>query len=348
MIVLAWTAVGLFSISQMTLDALARGAPTPRALFVVGTLVDVWIWAAFTPAILALTARVPIPRDAWARPVLFHAGASLALAFVDVLVDAALAPVFGPPRPPPLAVAFVRQSFMNVASYWVVLAIGHLATYRRLWLERRVHAAELEAQLSDARLRALEMQLRPHFLFNALHTISALVRRGDVQHAVRTIAQLGDLLRAVLRADAQEVPLREELAFAERYLAIERSRFGDRLAVEIDAEPAAAGALVPRLILQPLVENAVRHGIEPRPEPGRVAVRAARRGDTLCLEVADTGPGPSAVARTGGVGLENTRARLRHLYGDRQRLALEGASGGGALVRVELPWRVAEEVRRAG
>lgn len=349
LVFLSWTAVGLFSISQVTLDALARGAPAPQWRFFARALVEVWVWAAFTPAILALATRVPLARAAWLRPALFHTGASFAFALADVLLDGALAPLLGPSPRPPLAVAFVRQSFINVASYWVVVALGQAAAYRRLWLERQVHAAELEAQLSDARLRALEMQLRPHFLFNALHTIAALVRRGDGHAAVRTIAQLGDLLRAVLRADAQEVPLREELAFVERYLAIEATRFGDRLTVELAVEPGTGEALVPRLVLQPLVENAVRHGIEPRPGPGRVTVRAAREGDALCLEVTDTGPGPAAVARAGGLGLENTRARLRHLYGERQRVALERAPGGGAIVRVELPWRAGmSEARRAG
>ena len=341
LIFLAWTGVGLFAISQFTLDALARGAPPPRGHFVLSVLVDVWVWAAFTPAILAIAARAPVARGGWRRAMLVHAGASLGFAVADVLVDAALSPAIGPTPPPPLVVSFARQSFVNVASYWIVLGLGQSATYRRLWLERRVHVAELEMQLSDARVRALEMQLRPHFLFNALHTITALVRRGDPQRAVRTIVQLGDLLRAVLRSDAQVVPLRDELELVERYLAIEAARFGDRLTVEVAVEGDAASALVPRLILQPLVENAVRHGIEPWPGPGSVTVKAARRGDALLVEVVDTGRGPAAVARAGGVGLENTRGRLRHLYGDRQRLSLLASPGGGAVVRVELPWREA-------
>ena len=186
------------------------------------------------------------------------------------------------------------------------------------------------------------MQLRPHFLFNTLHTVASLVRTGRNADAVRTIAGLSDLLRSALRRDGTaEVPLRHELAFVERYLAIEQIRFQDRLQTRIAVAPDLLDELVPALILQPLVENAIRHGVERRAAPGRVEVEASRRNGTLVLRVQDSSPAGGAAGGAvsgGGIGLSNTRARLRHLYGERQRCDLARTDDGGALAVVELPY----------
>src|SRR4051812_26038706 len=186
--------------------------------------------------------------------------------------------------------------------------------YYRLYLERRVLASELEAQLSRAQLHALQMQIRPHFLFNTLNTISGLVRTDDKAAAITMLAGLGDLLRLLLRSDgAQEVPVRQELELIERYLQIEQVRFGDKLAIELNVEDGVEDALVPNLILQPLVENAVRHGIGAA--TGRVSVVVERVGETLRLAVSDSGDGGLHDAESQGIGLANTRARLERLYG---------------------------------
>jgi len=246
----------------------------------------------------------------------------------------------GPQRP--LLIAFLGQSFIEIFSYFAVVAIAHAVDYYALFHERQVAASRLEAQLLSAQLQSLEMQLRPHFLFNTLHTVASLVRTRRNADAVRMIAGLSDLLRSSLRPDAAaEVPLREELAFVQRYLEIERIRFQDRLRTRIKAGPEVLDALVPSLILQPLVENAIRHGIELRAAPGEIVLEADRQNGTLRLRVQDSSSGSSIVSpgRAGtGIGLSNTQARLRHLYGDRQHFELVATPEGGAVARIELPF----------
>ena len=191
---------------------------------------------------------------------------------------------------------------------------------------------------SDARLQALRTQLQPHFLFNAINTISVLMRE-DVDLADRTLLQLSALLRRSLEStEAHEVTLGEEIGFLESYLGIEQARFGERLSYRILIPDPLLEARVPNLILQPLVENALRHGLATRAGPGRVEVKAARRGDALLLSVADDGRGLSPAA-TERVGRANTRARLRLLYADRQRFDVRNSGEGGVIAEIELPWR---------
>jgi len=344
LVVSAWTLVGLGVFLQDVALASSSRRPPPGwsdALFI---LEDVWIWAAYTPAIVWLARRFPLDGGGWRRHAPIHAAAALGIAVLDAALGRLMAAWLRAPAPAPaLLLVFERTVLLSVYSYLAVLALGHALRFRRLYLDRRLAAAELERQLAETRLGALEAQLRPHFLFNALHTVASLVRAGDSQGAVRTIAGLGDLLRAALQEGGQEVTLREELALTTRYLEIERTRHRDRLETAIEVDPGALDALVPRFLLQPVVENAVRHGVEPVAGPGRVEVRAARSGASLRLEVRDSGPGPQAAGRPGqagsGVGLRNTRARLWHLYGAAQRLDLEAAPGGGTVVVIELPWR---------
>jgi sensor histidine kinase YesM len=251
--------------------------------------------------------------------------------------------VLGPYRAPTFAAFFTRTASLSAYSYFAMLALGHALEYHRLFTDRQLRAAELEKQLAETRLGVLEAQLRPHFLFNALHTVGSLVRSGDRTAAVAAVARLGDLLRMALRGGPQqEVTLREELAFATHYLELEKARFRDRLATRVDVDAALMDALVPLFLLQPLVENAVRHGIEPSERPGRVEVAASRSGTALVLHVRDTGPGPDAAASgQGGIGLGNTRERLHHLYGTSAALELGAGGGGGTVVKVTLPYRTA-------
>jgi len=236
----------------------------------------------------------------------------------------------------------VKTFHLNLLIYWVIVSVHHAFGYYRQVQVRELRAVELEKRLAQARLQALQMQLNPHFLFNTLHAISALVHK-DVEAADRMIARLSDLLRYALEStDAQEVPLRQELDFLNRYLEIEKTRFGDRLTVRLDIAPETLDALVPNLVLQPLVENAIRHGIEPRAKPGRIDLRARRENGRLKLEVCDNGVGlPSGRIPEEGVGLSNTRARLQQLYGERHLFALGNTAGGGLTVSVELPFRAA-------
>lgn len=339
---LAWSVVGLLSLSQMWLQARSDGPPVEWRR-VARLLEDVWAWAAYTPAILWLAERLPLEAGRWRRRLPAHAAVALGFALLDAVLAVLLARALGPSPAPGIAAVFTRLVTLSVLSYFAVLGIGHALRYQRLHADERLHASELERQLAQARLGALEAQLRPHFLFNALHAVSSLVRAGDRQAAIRTIAGLGELLRAALRDGGdQEIPLADELRFAERYLDIERVRFEDRLVVRFDVDPAVADALVPRFVLQPLLENAVRHGIEPRAAGGAVVVRAAREEGWLRVDVVDGGSGPAQPRPGGnGVGLANTSARLRHLYGLAGRLEVEPAPDGGTRARIVLPYRPA-------
>jgi len=245
--------------------------------------------------------------------------------------------------------------------YWVLLGVGgavHTFLTGREQERRasglQLRAVKLEGDLARAQVESLRSQLHPHFLFNALHTVGGLVREGADDAALSTLSSIGDLLRMTLdQGESQLVPLREELRIAGRYLEIERIRFGDRLTVEWTIEEGNDDFLVPALVLLPLVENAVRHAVEPRPQPSVVRVSCRREGARLWLEVQDDGPGFSDAAldlvRGGGnsgerrhIGLWNTRERLSALYGDAHELRLENAPGGGARVSVRLPPRAPE------
>ena len=228
--------------------------------------------------------------------------------------------------------------------YWVILLINYTFDYYRRFQEGEVKASRLEAQLAQAELQALKMQLQPHFLFNTLHSISALLHK-DVNAADTMIARLGDFLRLTLEnAGTQEVSLQEEIEFLRCYLEIERMRFRDRLTVHINIEPAVFGARVPNLILQPIVENAIRHGIAPRSRPGRIEIYARRQDSILQVQITDDGPGLPVNGNSKGilkegVGLANTQARLQQIYGKAHRLDLANAPMGGLTVTLEIPFK---------
>ena len=211
--------------------------------------------------------------------------------------------------------------------------------------DRALKASQLETQLAEAQLQALQRQLHPHFLFNTLNAISALMHR-DVEAADQMLSKLSDLLRIALdQRGAQEVALKDELEFLQKYLEIEQARFGDRLSVDFTIEPQTLDAQVPNLILQPLVENSVRHAVAVRIEPGHIAVRARRNDDRLELSVRDNGPGlpkGRTAAPASGVGLANTRSRLERLYGASQHLTFAEPPGGGLLVTVSMPFKADE------
>ena len=237
--------------------------------------------------------------------------------------------------------AALHYLVLNLIMYWfIVFAHSGWHFYRR-FRERELQSIQLQRELVEARLDALRMQLNPHFLFNALHAISALIHEKP-EAADRMIARLSDLLRLSLdQSKPQEVPLREELDFLDHYLDIEQARFEDRLKVDKQIEPATLEALVPCLVLQPLVENAIHHGIEPREDTGHLTIAARRRGDVLELRVSDNGAGlqeDCGVPAREGIGLSNTRSRLRHLYGDKFNAELVSRNGGGLEAQLDIPF----------
>jgi signal transduction histidine kinase len=231
---------------------------------------------------------------------------------------------------------FQELFFLNfdweMMTYWAVIGLSHALDFHRESQERELTAAQLRTRLAEANLQALQRQLHPHFLFNTLNTISALMHR-DTEAADAMLERLGDLLRLTLdRVGTQHVSLKDELDFLRKYLEIEKTRFGERLQVHIEVDLDTLDAAVPNLVLQPLVENALRHGIGPKIGGGRVDIIARREGQNLWLEVRDNGVGLTSDAFHKGVGLTNTRSRLEHLYGDRYRFECHTPPGGGLLV----------------
>ncbi|HTW38837.1 MAG TPA: histidine kinase [Steroidobacteraceae bacterium] len=320
-----------------------------------------YLWALLTLPIFRLASWYTIERSSWLSRVMFVV-LGLVLA---VLVDAATGylrhQLYYSPTPlsPELeAIARVRALwFMNeFIVYVAVLAAGFARNYFLNYRVRltesinlKAQAAQLQAQLADARLSALRTQLNPHFLFNTLNAVSALVER-DPRGVRRMIARLSELLRTSLdEADEPEVPLQRELTFVERYLEVMQIRFQGRLHVRLHADPDVSGALVPNLILQPLVENAVKHGVSKMVGAGRVEIRAHRAGARMVLCVIDNGPGLASgkLPSAEGVGLRNTRMRLAQLYGSEQSLTLRTGEGGGLIAEVSLPFHTQADLRTA-
>lgn len=293
-----------------------------------------------------LSRRFPLEKHHWPNRLALHLAFCLAFAAGKIFIDYPIIKGLYCPRPDELTVpVFLRMSFGGpflrfVLYYWALIAAGHALDFYGKYREGQLRAAQLEAGLSRARLHLLKTQLQPHFLFNTLNAISALVHL-DVEEADRMLARLGDLLRLSLEDFAvQEAPLARELEIARAYLDIEQGRLGPRLIVDWQIAAEASDALVPAFLLQPLIENAVRHGIASRIAPGRIEIHVRRKAAQLHLEVRDDGPGFQAGADTvGGVGLANTRARLLQLYGTAQRLEMDNWPHGGCVARIVLPFR---------
>ena len=339
----AWTLVAMLFAGQAWFGAQVHGEPLAWTRASVIWLVWAAVWAALTPIALWLAARFPLQRPNLLRAIAIHGIASAAFALVNLALFALAAPVIGATQVEPtwlgtLSRLLGKAFLLNLPVYWLIVAAAHVERLVRTAREKDRRQLRLEAQLADARLQTLRTQLQPHFLFNALNTISVLMHE-NVDSADRILLQLSALLRRSLdSSEAHEVALGEEIGFLESYLEIEQARFGGRLSYRIAVPDEVLEARVPNLILQPLVENALRHGLVTRAGPGRIEIKADRQGDALLLCVSDDGRGlPPATSER--VGLANTRARLRLLYADRQRFEVRNSDDGGVIAEIELPWR---------
>lgn len=337
-----WTALGLSFASQFYISSAKAGLDVSWRQAVGYALGDWYVFATLSVPVIQLARRFRFETGTWGRSLAAHLVGGVTFSLTYMVIRAWIGQwQSGATFADAIRPLLVKTWHFNLLVYCVILAVSQAFDYYRKYRERELHAAALEKSLTQAKLQTLQMQLNPHFLFNTLHSISALMHK-DVEAADRMIMRLGDLLRAALEgSDTQEVTLRDELKFLQRYLEIEQIRFGDRLTVKLDIAPDTFAAQVPNLILQPLVENAIRHGIEPHARPGHIKLRASRQADGLALEVSDNGGGlqkPSPDRE--GVGLSNTRARLRELYGTAHRFELASAPGGGLSVQLTIPFRL--------
>lgn len=340
---LVWTLLALLIALQQGLYLESVGQPVAWNRLILSRLADWYTCAIFTPAYFWLVRRWPLDREHWPRSAPMHLVATCAFVVIKyafyVPMQNAIYAGTGRSRTlgDTLASSFIFETVAFGCLLGVVLAVEYYSRLR----EREVQAARLASQLSDARLDALAAQLHPHFLFNTLQAISTLLHR-DAAGADTMLARLSELLRRTLqRGGGHEVTLQEELELLGLYLEIVQTRFADRLTLVRAIAPGLDDALVPHFILQPLVENALEHGIARRGGAGRIAISAIREGDTLLLEVTDDGAGLGATGRgpvRDGIGLTNTRRRLAQLYGAAQSLQLAPGAEGGLTVTLRLPW----------
>lgn len=346
-----WLIPAAIGSLQLAATYAMRGALSREWLSVVMQIPRWLAWAPLTPLIFAAVRRYPLVQGRLIRSLLVHVGLALVcVGFIEVVSTIPLVKIdemrtmgAGETRPSLLFITFsasVARLLTHFITYAAVVAVASTLDYQRRLRERELRAVQLESDLAQAQVQAIKMQVQPHFLFNTLHAINVLIHQEPAT-ASRMVTQLGDLLRHTLtRATVTEVPLRSELEILTLYFEIERVRFRDRLAVTFDVAPDTLDALVPDLVLQPLAENAIKHGIAQMMEPGTVVVRARRAGDRLVLEIQDSGVGPLMAERSHErIGLTTVRARLERLYGERHALSLEPGDHGGCVARATMPFR---------
>ncbi|WP_321469958.1 histidine kinase [uncultured Paludibaculum sp.] len=358
---LAWTLLGLFMFSQGMVQKTVSNDPNPWWHHLTGWLVGVWTWFLMTPIVLWLGRRLPLERRYWLRRAIAHTALAVCIALLQLSLEAAIVywigvfPQYMTSYIGTLAFLLIIGFHQGMLTYWSVIAAQHGFAWYRRYEERKQEAlrlelrsSQLEGQLVQARLGALKMQLQPHFLFNTLNAIMVLVRQQKGREAEEMLGRLSDLLRCVLDdVDAQEIPLRRELEYLQIYLSIEQVRFQDRMKVEVAAAPDVLDAAVPHMILQPIVENAIRHGIGRSSDAGRIQISACLVNGLLELKVKNDGPGlaPAGASQTSGIGLTNTRARLEQLYGSAAYLSVRNAADGGVEATIVLPCRAIETER---
>ena len=347
-----WTLVALFFANRLYFSSQLTRQPISWPQALSWSFLDWYLWAGFSPLVFRASKRFPLGRGAPLRNVFVHLLFSLGFTVLHSAIYGAIVwnVQWVPAQEASLAGLvqglFFGKFHFGVVTYWVLVVLRHTFEFYTRYREEELRVSRMETQLAQAQLHALRMQLQPHFLFNTLNAISTLMHR-DVDAAERMLARLSDFLRLTLESGTvHEVSLRQELDFLRRYLDIEQTRFPDRLDVRVDVESSLLEARVPNLILQPLVENAIRHGVARSAAAGRIEICAHRQNGTLRLEVSDDGPGlPPGTNRPAreGVGLTNTRARLAQLYGPASRLELANRSEGGLHVTLTIPFRTTAE-----
>jgi len=323
---------------------------TPDLTYIaISTLISFLIYGLLAPIVVWLAMRFPVERKNWIRRTMLHVVFAVIFTALHVVARPMVYEMRGPDGKPRAVTwrlyrnLFIYMAFDNMVNTYLPIALlGHFLLYQRRLREREVRSSQLQAKLAQAQLAMLKMQLQPHFLFNTLNAVSALIR--DNPHAAEeTLARLSELLRLTLDNEPeQEISLKVELDFIERYLEIEQIRFVDRLRVEFDIEPSALDAKVPNMFLQPLVENALRHGIAKRAQAGMLQIKAWHEQEWLMVAVRDNGPGLPAGTLTERIGLANTRSRLKQLYGETQRFTLASSGDGGTVATVQVPFRPTE------
>lgn len=346
-----WLFFGLLNASQTYLGFRMENFPLPLGRMFAWQMLGWGSWACLTPLVLWLGRRFPLERATLMRGLLVHVPACVLVAAAHIaffsFLSMRLSPFGSASRPLPFWERFfgtmTSQFHIDLLIYAATLGTSYAVSYYERYREREVRATQLEAQLAQAELQALKMQLHPHFLFNTLNGIAGLVRDQKNKAAVDMLVGLSDLLRYTLEnAGKQEVPLREELDFLELYLDIQKMRFPDRLQVEMRVASDTLDALVPNLILQPLVENAIRHGVSLRADAGIITITAERADGVLEILIHDDGPGlrPGTPQGTGdGIGLSNTRARLAQLYGEGHRFTAANRASGGFETALAIPFK---------
>lgn len=345
---LVWTGFALVFFAQILIAGRVLGGRwRPEVALTLG-LADVYTWALACIAAFWLAWRFPLERGRIRRHLLIMLPAATAVVIArDALLVVVQRVAFGQVQ---LTISRMLLELYpsHLLVFFSLVGVGSAIDYALRYRERELAAAELETELSQARLAALQSQLRPHFLFNTLHSISTLIYR-DADAANGMLSRLADLLRLTLGTEgAQTVALQDELDFLAAYLDIQKIRFGSRLWVQIDAAPEVLDAEVPAFLLQPLAENAIVHGFAERVQTGRLWVSAAAEGGMLRLRVADDGAGvadPALLERPGGIGIANTRARLEHLYGAAARMDAAHRPGGGLELTITLPLEAGTKVR---
>ena len=344
-----WTLVGFFFASQFALQNQLSPNPVPFWRIVMWQLFSGYVWFALSPVIFWLSGKFPFDGEHWKISVPVHLVASLVIALFQLSIDAFVLPKLGYLRNYQTASYFETYKIFllinlhfSVAIYWGVLAIHQAIKYYRKYRERELTTSQLEARLAQSRLQVLKMQLHPHFLFNTLNAISELIYK-DRESADRMIMNLSDLLRMSFEnLEVQEISLKQELEFLEKYLEIEQMRFHDRLTVDMQIAPETLEASVPNMVLQPLVENAIKHGIAPRSAGGRIDIEATRKNGDLKISVVDDGlgvPFGDLENLADGVGLSNTKRRLRHLYGEAHHFELRAPGKKGLRVDLTIPFK---------
>ncbi len=339
-----WTLTALSFAAQFYFSSIHTSFPIPVGQAILTSLADWYLFALLSFPLFRLARNFCFQRDNWHKMLVIHFTISLYFSILYIGLRAGVAFIQSTFLHDSLSFAvtfqqlFIKAFHLNLWIYWVIITVSHGVDYYQRYHERELKTSELETNLVKARLQTLQMQLNPHFLFNTLHSISALIH-VDVEAADRMISQLSQLLRGALdSSEEQEVSLQREVDFLRRYLEIEGIRFGERLQFRFQLDQQALGCFVPNLILQPLVENALRHGIEPHARPGLIEISASVEGSNLRLRVSDNGDGlkPSG-SKSKGIGLANTRQRLEQLYGSRQQLELVSNFGSGTVVQLIIP-----------